>query len=90
MIFLALGSNLSSSFGDRFANINLAIAHLKNYGIQIIKKSSFYETYSYPNKINPKFINIIISSKTHLSLVDLMSVLLIIEEKLERKRNKKK
>ena len=89
MIFLALGSNLSSSFGDRFANINLAITHLKNYGIQIIKKSSFYETYSYPNKINPKFINIIISIKTHLSPVDLISVLLFIEDKLERKRNKK-
>ena len=89
MIFLALGSNLSSSFGDRFTNINLAIKHLKDHGIQIVKKSNFYETYSYPNKGNPKFINIIISVKTHLSPVDLISVLLFIEKKLERKRNKK-
>ena len=89
MIFLALGSNLPSSFGDRFANINLAISYLEGYKIQIIKKSNFYETYSYPYKENPKFINIIISIKTYLSPVDLMSVLLFIEEKLERKRNKK-
>ena len=89
MIFLALGSNLSSSFGDRFTNINLAIKHLKDYGIQIINKSNFYETYSYPNKKNPKFINIVISIETHLCPIDLMSVLLFIEEKLERKRNKK-
>jgi len=89
MIFLALGSNLSSSFGDRFANINLAMSYLKDYGIQIINKSNFYETYSYPNKENPKFINIVISVKTHLTLVDLMSVLLFIEEKLERKRLQK-
>ena len=89
MIFLALGSNLSSSFGDRFENINLAISHLEDYEIQIIKKSNFYETYSYPNKENPKFINIVISVKTYLSPVDLMSVLLFIEVKLERKRNKK-
>ena len=89
MIFLAFGSNLSSSFGDRFTNINLAISYLEGYKIQIIKKSNFYETYSYPNKENPKFINIVISVKTHLSSVDLMSVLLFIEEKLERKRNKK-
>ena len=89
MIFLALGSNLSSSFGDRFANINLAMSHLKGYGIQIIKKSNFYETYSYPNKKNPKFINVVISVKTHLPPIDLMSVLIFIEEKLERKRNKK-
>ena len=89
MIFLALGSNLTSSFGDRFENINLAISYLEVYKIQIIKKSNFYETYSYPNKENPKFINIVISVKTHLSLADLMSVLLFIEGKLERKRNKK-
>ena len=89
MIFLALGSNLTSSFGDRFENINFAISHLEGYGIQIIKKSHFYETNSYPDKENPKFINIVISVKTHLSSADLMSVLLFIEEKLERKRNKK-
>jgi len=89
MVFLALGSNLSSSFGNRFTNINLAISYLEGYGIQIIKKSNFYETFSYPDKQNPKFINIVISVKTHLSPVDLMSVLLFIEEKLERKRNKK-
>lgn len=89
MTFLGLGSNLPSSYGDRFANINLAISYLEVYGIQIINKSSFYETYSYPNKENPKFINVVISIKTDLSIVDLMSVLLFIEKKLERKRIKK-
>ena len=89
MIFLGIGSNLSSSFGDRFKNINLTLPYLEGYEVQIIKKSNFFETYSYPNKDNPKFINIVISVKTHLSPVDLMSVLLFIEEKLERKRNKK-
>ena len=89
MIFLGLGSNLPSSYGDRFSNINLAISYLEVYGIQIINKSSFYETYSYPNKEYPKFINVVISIKTDLSIVDLMSVLLFVEEKLERKRIKK-
>ena len=89
MIYLAIGSNLSSTFGDRFENINFAISYLETYGINVIKKSNFYESYSYPNKKDPKFINIIILIKTHLSPIDLMSVLLYIEEKLERKRNKK-
>ena len=89
MIILSLGSNLSSSFGNRFQNIDLAISNLEVYGIQIIKKSSYYETPSYPNKNNPRFINVIISVKTDLSLDGLMSVLIGIEEKLERKRNKK-
>ena len=89
MILLGIGSNLSSSFGDRFVNINLAISLLWDHGIEIIKKSSFYETYSYPNKKKPKFINIIIAVETSLSAEDLMSKLIFIEEKIERKRNKK-
>ena len=89
MIILGLGSNLSSTFGDRFNNINLAMAYLESYDIKILKKSSFYETLSYPNQKNPKFINIVILVKTHLPPIDLMSVLIFIEEKLERKRAKK-
>ena len=89
MIILGIGSNLSSSFGDRFQNINLAISFLQSYGIKIIKKSSFYESPSYPNKKNPKFINIVICVETHLGPEDLMSVLLFIEKKLGRERVKK-
>ena len=82
-------TNPRLSFGDRFKNIDLAISFLETYKINIIKKSSFYETFSYPNKNNPKFINSVIAVKTKLSPVDLMSVLIFVEEKLERKRSKK-
>ena len=53
MILLGLGSNLPSSYGDRFKNIDLAISALNGYGIQVKKKSSYYESLSYPNKENP-------------------------------------
>ena len=89
MIYLGIGSNLSSSFGDRFTNINLAVSSLEEKKINLVKKSSFYETFSYPNKENPKFINIVIAVETSLSPKDLMEVLISIEEKLERKRAKK-
>ena len=89
MIYLGIGSNLPSLFGDRFKNINLSIEYLENYGIKLQKKSSFYETSSYPNKKNPKFINIVISVKTNLPPADLMSVLIFIEEKLHRIRDQK-
>ena len=90
MILLGLGSNLSSSFGNRFENIDLAISYLESYNIKLIKKSSFYETPSFPNKKNPKFINVVIGISTHLSPSDLASIIIFIEEKLERKRDKKK
>ena len=86
MIILSLGSNLHSSFGDRFKNIEAAILYLTTYQIKVIKKSSYYETPSYPDKEKPKFINIIIEVETHLNPEDLASVLIYIEEKLERKR----
>lgn len=89
MIFLGLGSNLHSNFGDRFKNLNLAISLLDSYGIKILRKSSFYETPSYPDESKPKYINIVVLIETKLPLIDLMSVLIFIEEKLERKRNKK-
>ena len=89
MIYLGIGSNLSSSFGDRFTNINLAVSFLKEKKINLIKQSSFYETFSYPNKENPKFINIIVAVETSLSPQDLMEALISIEERLERKRAKK-
>ena len=41
MLLLGLGSNLSSTFGDRFDNIDLAISYLQSYEIKVIKKSSF-------------------------------------------------
>lgn len=89
MIYIALGSNLPSSFGNRYENLNLAISFIETYGIQVIKRSSFYETLSFPDRTKPKFINAVISTKTNLPPVDLMSVLIFIEEKLERKRLKK-
>ena len=84
MIFIGIGSNLPSSFGDRFKNIDLAISFLEAYQVNVIKKSSFYETPSFPDKSKPKFINTVISVNTNLPPVDLMSVLIFIEEKLER------
>ena len=89
MILLGLGSNLPSSYGDRFKNIDLAISALNGYGIQVKKKSNYYESLSYPNKSNPRFINIVADVETHLPPVDLASVSIFIEESLERKRGRK-
>ena len=89
MIILSLGSNLSSKFGNRFDNLNFALSSLESFGILIEKKSSFYETPSYPDKSKPKFINIVISVKTELLPLNLLSALLDIENKLGRSRNKK-
>ena len=85
MIFLSLGSNLKSPDGNfnRFENIDSAIKTLISYGYSVIKKSSYYETPSYPDKEKPKFINVVIEIFTNLSFGDLVSILISIEETLE-------
>ena len=88
MILLGLGSNLPSSFGDRFENINKAILFLKENKIYTQKKSHFYESLAIHNRSDPKFINLVISVRTNLSLKKIFSVILKIEKTLERTRNK--
>ena len=89
MSLLGIGSNLPSSFGDRFKNIDLAVTFLESCKIKVIKKSSFYETLSYPDIKNLKFINIVVRISTHFTPEELVSVLIFVEEKLERRRKNK-
>ena len=85
MIFLSLGSNLKSPDGNfnRFENIYSAIKTLISYGYSVIKKSSYYETPSYPDRNKPKFINIVTSLKwnvpgtnSYLTILNLLIFLL--------------
>ena len=90
MIFLSIGSNLSSKFGDRFDNIKNAIKFLAEEKIFIVKESSFYESQSYPNANNPKFINVALEVKYDSSPDSLLEKINYIEKKMERIRSFKK
>ena len=80
--FLAIGSNL----GNKERNICLAKYKLQDINVKLIKSSSNYETLSWPNKKDPKFINTVIKISTKLSPVKLMQKCLNIENDLGRKR----
>ena len=83
--FLAIGSSL----GNKERNISLAKYKLQSNCIKLIKSSSNYETLSWPNKKNPKFINIVIKITTTLSPILLMQKCLNVENDLGRTRVKK-
>ena len=84
--YLALGSNLSSKFGSRIRNLEIAQLFLINEGIEILTRSSYYESKSYPNNNYPKFINCIIKIATNYSPKKLMHLILKIEKKIGRIR----
>ena len=85
IVYLGIGSNL----GNKRLNIERAKIKLQNYQIKILKCSNNYESESWPNRSNPKFINIIIKIKTTLSPLDLLKICNLIEIDLGRKRSKK-
>jgi len=86
MIFINIGSNLHSSKGDRLYNLNKSIELLKKKKIKILKISSIYETPSYPNKKNPKFLNICLSIKSKIEPKSLIKIFKDIEKKMQRIR----
>ena len=89
MIYLNIGSNLPSPNGGRIQNINKTIQLLKKLELNLIKVSSFYETPSYPNKSDPKFINLCVKLKTTLEPIDFLNKIKQIEIQLGRVRHKK-
>ena len=84
-VYLAIGSNL----GNRKNNIEIAKFKLQNYKINVLKCSSNYESESWPNSNDPKFINIIIKVQTNLSPLKLLKICNLIETQLGRKRSTK-
>ena len=81
-IYLAIGSNL----GNRKRNIEKAKFMLFEKKIKIIKYSSYYESLSWPNANNPKFLNIVLKVSTNFSPPKLLSICKNIEINLGRKK----
>ena len=84
-VFLAIGSNL----GDKKFNIECAKIKLLDYRIKILKSSNYYESESWPDKNNPKFLNIVIKVITNQSPLDLLKICKLIEKDLGRKKANK-
>ena len=84
VVYLGIGSNL----GDKKRNLEKAKFLLEIKSIKILKISSIYETYSWPNKKDPKFYNIVIKVLTKLKPNELFNFIKNVEKKLGRKKSK--
>ena len=84
-IYLGIGSNL----GDIKKNIEKAKFELIKENIKIIKSSNYYESLSWPNPNNPKFLNIVLQIETNLTPLNLMKKCKEIEINLGRVKSTK-
>ena len=85
IVFLGIGSNL----GLRRTNIEKAKYLLSRYDLNFLSISSYYETPSWPDPKNPKFLNVIIKLKCSYNPLKLLNVCKSIEIQLGRKKTKK-
>jgi 2-amino-4-hydroxy-6-hydroxymethyldihydropteridine diphosphokinase len=81
-VYLSLGSNK----GDRAQYIARAIVALAEHGVNVIQKSSLYETEPVETSSKSWFLNCVIEAETNLLPAQLMHTLLDIERSLGRRR----
>ena len=84
-IYLGIGSNL----GNRKKNIEQAKFMLIENNVAIIESSGLYESLSWPDQKNPKFLNIVLKVFTSLSSIKLLNLCKEIEISLGRKKSPK-
>jgi len=82
---IAFGSNLSSQFGDREANLREAIRRMGQLG-EVRAVSSFFDTAPVGYTEQPRFLNGTMLLETALEPLDLMRELLAIELAMGRDR----
>jgi len=79
-VFLGLGTNL----GDKEANLNLAILHLKAYDIKIIQSSRIYVSPPWGFDSKDEFYNVVLEVETKLNPFQLLIEIKGIELKMGR------
>ena len=84
-VYLGVGSNL----GNKINNIEKAKFKLIENKINILQSSSYYESLSWPNSKNPKFLNIVLEVTTDLTPLKLLDKCKEIEVYLGRKKTNK-
>ncbi|MFN4189898.1 MAG: 2-amino-4-hydroxy-6-hydroxymethyldihydropteridine diphosphokinase [Pseudothermotoga sp.] len=84
-IYLGLGSNI----GNRLKNIQRACDLLQILGINVVRKSSIYETKPYGVTDQPEFFNCVIEIDTQLTPGNLLKLLLHTEQIMGRVRERR-
>jgi 2-amino-4-hydroxy-6-hydroxymethyldihydropteridine diphosphokinase len=88
MILIALGSNISGTWGTPREAVEFALLELNNTPLQLIKASSLIETAPFGNLDQPNFVNAVAIVKTKLQPIELLHQLHAIEKMAGRERIK--
>lgn len=80
-VFIALGSNI----GDRAENLSIALTHLYGF-LEVVERSSIYETPPWGVLEQPDFLNQVIRGMTESSPEELLGFLKMVENEMGREK----
>jgi 2-amino-4-hydroxy-6-hydroxymethyldihydropteridine diphosphokinase len=83
---IALGSNVTSTFGPPIETLMHALAQLESDSVQVLHTSRFFATPCMPKGAGPDYINAAAHLRTCLGPEDLLGVLHAIEAEFDRRR----
>ncbi len=86
MIFLALGSNLPGPWGEPREALDRALYALENSGIELLRRSSWYQTAPYGGLPQSNYVNGVVAVATHRSPAALLRICHSIENRAGRRR----
>lgn len=89
MIYIGVGSNLSSRFGSPRETCEEALKVLETKGVRIVSISKWYKTEPVPVSDDPWYVNSAIEIDTKLEPVKLLETLHQVEAEFDRKRGRK-
>ena len=84
-VYLLIGGNI----GDRLYYLDRACTSLEQHSIEILRKSSIYETAAWGNTAQSAFLNQVLEISTQKTASELLNEILSIEEDMGRKRLEK-
>ncbi|MEP5760702.1 MAG: 2-amino-4-hydroxy-6-hydroxymethyldihydropteridine diphosphokinase [Litoreibacter sp.] len=87
--YIALGSNVTSSWGGPLSALKFAISQLATDSVKLVRTSCFYSTPAFPKGADPDFVNAVLQVETNLAHLALLSRLHEIEAAAGRVRLKR-
>ncbi len=85
-VVIALGANVTSTFGAPYFTVQQAISRLASDSLTMGEVSRFYRSPAFPAGSGPDFVNAVVMATTTLSAADLLTHLHAIEAGLGRER----
>jgi 2-amino-4-hydroxy-6-hydroxymethyldihydropteridine diphosphokinase len=85
-VFIALGSNLRGNFPSTAALLGAALARFSTAGLEVVRRSSWWRSASWPDPTKPDYLNGVVLVETMLTPQETLSALRDIEAAFGRER----